>query len=99
MKFAWVGYTATVLTCLSVAPSIYTSVVEKSVHSTTYSFVVLSIMGQVFWLIYGYNNKDWSITFMAIYLIIAFIIIGFSKAYYEAHKKDTMSQLKQTCSL
>lgn len=98
MELAWVGYTATIITCLSFAPSLYTAVVDKSVNSTTYSFLILSIMGQVFWLIYGYNKRDWSISFMALYLIIAFIIIGSAKAYYEANKKDEMSQLKQTCA-
>ena len=99
MKFAWTGYIATTLSSLSLIPSVYTAVVKRSVHSVSYSYLVLGVSAQIFWLIYAYFNRDLPIAFLAMYLIVVFITIGVAKAYYEANKKDILSKTKLDCML
>lgn len=99
MKFVWIGYLATALSALSLVPSVYTAVVKKSVHSTSYAYLVIGMLGQIFWLIYGYNNRDWPIASLAMYLIFVFTTIGVAKAYYEANKKDVLSKAKLKCTV
>lgn len=97
MKFVWVGYMATTLSALSLVPSVYTAVVKKSVHSTSYSYLIIGMLGRIFWLLYGFINRDWPIVVLSMYLIVVFITIGIAKIYYEANKKDVLSKTKLKC--
>ena len=93
MKRAWIGFTATLISALSLLPTIYSSTIKKSTVSINYLYVLLGFIAQILWLTYGIINKDLPLMLLACYLLIIYIIIATSKFYFERTGQDTHSKL------
>lgn len=99
MKHTWIGFIATLISAFSLLPTVYTVICKKSTHSINYLYVVLGFIAQLIWFAYAFINKDWPVLTLAIYLMLVYISILFSKWYYEHTHQDILSKLKDKCHL
>lgn len=97
MKYKWIGYTATIISALSLLPMIHKTTIKKSTHSISYLFTFLSILAQILLIYYTTMNRDFPMLFLAVYLLIINVIITISKWYYEKTGQDAYTKLKNNC--
>lgn len=95
MKLVWMGYTAMILSVISLLPALYKTVIEKNTHSYSYLYIIIGFISQLCWLIYSIENKNYPLGLLAIYLMIVFLAMTISKWYYEKTHQDVYSKLKK----
>lgn len=97
MRNSWIGFLAIITSALSLLPTVYTVVKNKSTHSINYLYTGIGFLAQLFWIIYALLNKDLPLSLLAIYMMIVYITISYHKWYYERTQQDVYSQLKNNC--
>lgn len=97
MKYQLIGYTAAIISALSLLPMIHKTTIEKNTHSISYLFTFLSILAQILFIYYTSLNKDYPMLFLAVYIFIINVIITISKWYYEKTGQDVYTKLKNNC--
>ena len=95
MKIVKVGYTATILSALSLLPTLHTTVIKKSTRSLNYYYLLLGFVAQILWIIYGYVNRDYPLLILATYLISIYTMLAIFKFKYEINKEDQFSVLEK----
>lgn len=99
MKYKLIGYTAAIVSAISLLPMIHKTTIEKSTHSISYLFTILSILAQILMIYYTSINKDYPMLLLSVYLLIINIIITISKWYYEKTGQDVHTKLKNKCDI
>jgi uncharacterized protein with PQ loop repeat len=81
MKIFVLGLIATILGVLSFLNIVYNIEVSGNTHNFSYKALILSLLSNILWLIYGFKKKDKSITTMG--------IINMGLNLYIIYKKNT----------
>jgi uncharacterized protein with PQ loop repeat len=79
MKIFVLGLIATLLGVLSFLNIVYNIELSGNTHNFSYKALILSLLSNILWLIYGFEKKDKSITIMG--------IINMSLNLYIVYKK------------
>lgn len=53
-----IGYVGGVLTCSAMVPQVYRVYKTRSAQDISYAMLIMTIVGQLFWIVHGIVNRD-----------------------------------------
>tara|TARA_Y100000389_G_scaffold165098_1_gene169141 strand:+ start:2535 stop:2795 length:261 start_codon:yes stop_codon:yes gene_type:complete len=79
MNIFVLGFIATILGVLSFLNIVYNIELSGNTHNFSYKALILSLLSNLLWLIYGFKKRDKSITIMGIINMILNLYIIYKK--------------------
>jgi MtN3 and saliva related transmembrane protein len=85
-----IGSAAGILTATSMLPQVIKTLKEKSAEDVALGMLIVLTLGQILWIVYGYQKDDWPIMGTNGFSILVNITMMFlRKKYGHANKKTS----------